>query len=233
MNLTFNPITMPVSDWFTIDNELLDYEKTLNIPNGRLEDVYSIQLLNENDLKKIPNEGGCYWIWTNEPIIHSFHPVTTKNPLPVPFDGGEIVYNGIAKDDVRGRIKKHLFGNVNEGMSAMGIDLLTYEYKSSHRKKAFSSDKSKAPYLNGTKISTKETLLKINLSNDEKEFVIESNHPIYFRNGINITEDKHKNFCYKVYFLCGFKSASYGDIIEKRWRESYGLPKLCTYSKGR
>ena len=224
---------MPVNEWFNIDSKLLEYEQTLKIPNERLVDVYSIELFDEKDLKDIPNEGGCYWIWTDEPILHSFHPVSSKNPLPVAFDGGEIVYNGIAKDDVRGRVKKHLFGTVNESMSAMGVDLLTYEYNGSHRKQAFSSNRSKAPYLDGLKISSKETLLKINLSKDETEFVNKSNHPIYFRNGINITEEKHRAFSYKVYFLCGFKSASYGDIIEKRWRESYGLPRLCTYSKGR
>ena len=54
-----------------------------------------------------------------------------------------------------------------------------------------------------------------------------------FINGINITEPKHNAFTYKVFYVSGLTSASYTDFIEKKWREKYGLPRLCTYSKGR
>ena len=215
-------------DWLEIDSNVKKFEDNLRVPNGVLSFVNFINIRDENDLLKIPKEGGCYWIWTNESILHSFHLHIT----PSKFDGGEIIYNGIAKDDIRGRIKKHLFGIPNEPMSAISVDILLEDYKGSHRKKAI-ADKGRTAFFARERILNRNTLLLLNFTDVEKKFIENSTHSIFFRNGINITDDKHHKHQYRVYYLCGFKSASYGDIIEKKWREQNGLPKLCTYKKGR
>lgn len=217
-------------DWHKIDTELSIYESSLLIPDGQLKGVPAIIIKSPTDLTRIPKSGGCYWIWTNEPVLHSFHP--NSKVFPTGFDGGEIVYNGISKDDIRGRIQRHLLGKVEEGMSGIGLDLLTFEYKGSHRKKAYSTD-GKAPCIDGKRITTIEQLRQIGLSKEEKVFLDGCTHAVYFRNGINVTEEKHKKFVFKVYFLSNLKSYSYGDIVEKKWREINGIPKLCSYSKGR
>ena len=214
--------------WNDIDLRVKEFEDSLEIPNELLVGVEFVSLKKEDDLTKIPKKGGCYWIWTNEKINHSFH----KHDLPKKVKYGEIIYNGISKDDIRGRIRKHLFGKVNEGLSAISVDLLLFEYKGSHRKVAL-SDKGNTAYLNNRRIRTKNEALNLNLSIDENIFVRNSDHPIHFRNGINITEKKHKDFSFKVYFLSNLRSNSYGDIVEKKWREKNHLPRLCTYKKGR
>lgn len=216
--------------WINIDKKIEEFEGSLEIPDEELTDVNEVTISSLSALVDIPKEGGCYWIWTTESVKHSLHPNFQNFPKPV--RGGEIIYNGISKDDIKGRIQKHLFGKVNEGMSAIGVDILLEKYEGSHRKKAFCI-KGKAPYLDGAKITSKDQFLNVNLSNEERNFVHASDFQIYFRNGINILEDKHRDFIFKVYFLAGFKSASYGDIIEKEWRKRYGLPKLCSYRKGR
>lgn len=215
-------------DWLKIDKELKSFEDELPVPDGILTSITSIELENISDLVEIPREGGCYWIWTNELIKHSFH----TSDIPEELDGGEIIYNGIAKDDIRGRIRKHLFGETNEGMSAISIDLLLEDFKGSHRKKAL-GEKGNTAYYDKKRIRSKAHLINLNFSPLEIEFIDQSDHDIVFRNGINITEEKHKEFSFRVYYICGFTSSSYGDIIEKRWRELYGLPRLCTYKKGR
>jgi hypothetical protein len=189
-------------NWNDIDIKVKEFEDSLEIPDGNLNGVNCVLLKNEADLFKIPNQGGCYWIWTNKNIIHTFH----KSKLPDGFDGGEIIYNGIAKDDIRGRIKKHLFGKIEEGMSAISMDLILTDYKGSHRKKAL-ADKGNTVYFNNIRIRNKEDLLMLNLSNIENGFIKQSDHPIYFRNGINISESKYLDFSFRVYFLSGFKSA--------------------------
>ncbi len=96
----------------------------------------------------------------------------------------------------------------------------------------------KVPYLNGTHIRTKEQLLQLNLSIEERRY-IESNDfkNFYFRNGINVFDDnldiKHSKYIFKVFYVAGLKSVSYVDLIEKKWRANFGLPRLCTYHSGR
>jgi hypothetical protein len=76
-------------------------------------------------------------------------------------------------------------------------------------------------------------LLKIHLSDTEKEALEKAdNEKFYFRNGIDITEEKHKVYEFRVYFITGLSSL-YLDFIEKKWRKDFGLPKLCSYSSGR
>ena len=149
------------------------------------------------------------------------------------FNNGEIIYNGIAKDDIRGRIQKHLLGNVEEGFSAISIDLYLSTEVKSHKKK-ICSKKGNSAYFENIRIRNKELCQNLNFTDKEISFLNNSNsEEYYFRNGINVTEEKHINHTYIVYYLSGFKSLSYGEIIEKRWREKFGLPRLCTYNKGR
>ncbi len=234
--------------WVGQEKKFLKAIKNVKIPNDKLDKVDFIEIKNKNDLKRIPTGGGCYWIWTDEPIIHTLH----KHKLPSEINNGEIIYNGIAKDDVKGRISHHLFGFEDAGWSGISIDI----YKSdstSHRKKAMAAN-GKVPYLikervakrkNSIKrinkgdrikvfepIRTKKLLKELFLSDDEKAFIDNSNSNVFFfRNGIDITENKHKDFTFKVYFITGLSSL-YLEFIEKEWRKN-GLPRLCSYSTGR
>ncbi|MCW5910758.1 MAG: hypothetical protein KIT62_06775 [Cyclobacteriaceae bacterium] len=233
--------------WLQEEQKFLQAIQDVKIPNAQLEDVALIVPKVIIDLDSIPKGGGCYWIWTNEPVLHSLH----KNPTPLPFNGGEIIYNGIAKDDVKGRVKHHLFGEVDAGWSGISLDI-HFGDTTSHRKKAL-SEKGKVPYIKEKKvlqrktkqhikgdevdvfkaIRSKDDFLKIYLTDSEKTIIETVGYEkIYFRNGIDIREDKHKNFEFRVYYITGLSSL-YLDFIEKKWREDVGLPKLCSYSSGR
>jgi hypothetical protein len=201
----------------------------VEIPNQDLDKVDYVILKKPDDLCNIPDlkkGGGCYWIWTNEPIIHTLH----RHTLPKLIDRGEIIYNGIAKDNVKNRIFHHLFGYIDAGWSGISVDIYTKE-SASHRKKAC-SPKYKVPYIDNKPIRIKDQLVNLNLSEEEKEYIQNTDFDTYyFRNGINITDDKHENYEFRVYYIIGLESL-YLEHIEKKWRES-GLPKLCSYISGR
>lgn len=240
---------MADSIWIEEDKKLLSAIKDIKIPNNKLESVLYKEIRNNADLDEIPNNSGCYWIWTNEPVRHFLH----KHKVPDPISGGEIIYNGISQKSIRGRIENHLFSSFEEGRSGISLDIYTEE-SGSHRKKAL-SETGKVPYiqlehtlnrsnsvknlkkgdmvLKYTLIRNKDSLLILQLSDKEKVFIKETDfEKIHFRNGINLTEEKHKNYKYVVYFIDNI-SVLYLNHIEKKWRESYGLPKLCSYSSGR
>ena len=236
------------SYWIEQEKIFSDAIKNVKIPNASLDKVNNIIINTATDLSKIPDVGGCYWIWTNEPVVHTLH----KHPLPNKINDGEIIYNGIAKDKVRERIEHHLFGKEDAGWSGISLDI--YQGNStSHRKKAMSV-KGKVPYIKihketkradkktGVKkgdikedflaIKNKKILSELHLSQDEKKYIAETdNSQYFFRNGINITENKHNNFEFRIYFIIGLSSL-YLEYIEKMWRKN-GLPKLCSYSTGR
>lgn len=222
--------------WIKEDKKFIELEKKVQIPNKTLDNVRNIELKSRNDFDKIPKAGGCYWFLTNEPINHSFH----KHKLPEKLGDFDVIYNGKAKDDIQSRIKYHLLiDNQDPPWSAISTDILPIKYEGSHRKRAMSiKENTKVPYLNSKPIRTKEKLLQLNLSTEEKKF-IKSNDFInfYFRNGINVFDEnfdiKHSNYIYKVFYIVGLKSVSYIDVIEKRWRDCCGLPRLCTYKSGR
>lgn len=212
--------------WLEQEKVFLNAIKDVEIPNEQLEDVDFKLLKNSEDINSIPSGGGCYWIWTNEPIKHSLH----KHKTPKSFNGGEIIYNGIAKDDVKGRVFHHLFGFEDAGWSGISIDIYT-KNSVSHRKKACSPN-GKVPYINKIPIKSKTQLLELSLSIGEKKFIQKNDSNVfYFRNGINITDKKHKHYNFIVYYITGLTSL-YLEYIEKQWR-GFGLPKLCSYSSGR
>lgn len=236
--------------WQQEEIKFLKAIEDVKIPNAILDDVAFVTLKSIDDLEIIPQGGGCYWIWTNEPVLHTFH----KNTIPRPFNDGEIIYNGIAKDDVRSRVKHHLFGDIHAVLSGISLDIY-FGNTLSHRKKALSVSgkvpfiKTKKAITRGNKnkglskgdeidfyipIRTREDCMKLYLSDNEKiDLRNLTDDRIYFRNGINITDPKHQGFDFKVYYITGLSSL-YLDFIEKKWRyDNKWLPKLCSYSSGR
>ncbi len=217
---------MSNSYWLEQEKKFLKAISNVDIPNEILDRVDFVEIKDHNDLSRISNGGGCYWIWTNEPVTHSLH----NNLTPKSFDGGEIIYNGIAKDDVRGRVFHHLFGFEDAGWSGISMDIYR-KPSTSHRKKAC-SPKGKVPFINKVPIRSKERLLKLYLTKEEKVFIKNSKQNVfYFKNGINLYEEKHKPFSFGAYFITGLTSL-YLELIEKEWRKN-GLPKLCSYLTGR
>jgi len=213
--------------WLKQEEKFFNAVTDVKIPNRKLNKVPFSVIKKISDLDKIPQGGGCYWIWTNEPVLHTFHP----NKIPKRIDNGEIIYNGIAKRNVRGRIQHHLFGEPDAGWSGISLDLYLKNTKS-HRKK-YLGITGKVPYYNGEKIRTKELLNKLNFSDPEKKYIEDNDLGNYFfRNGININDNKHKDFDFKVYYVTGLKTV-YAVFIETEWRERYNTPKLCSYKSGR
>jgi len=215
--------------WQKEEQKFLRAVRNVKIPNKNLKHV---DYVNRNEIDQIPKSGGCYWIWTNEPVLHTLH----KNKTPELFNGGEIIYNGIAKDDVRGRVFNHLKGEIDAGWSGISLDL-HFGQTVSHRKKAMSVE-GKVPFIkdvdeNGAErfkqVRSKGDLLSLYLSRIEKRLLLRARlDRVYF----NIENSKHKKFKFRVYYITGLSSL-YLEFIEKEWRVKYGLPKLCSYSSGR
>jgi hypothetical protein len=231
-------------DWLAEEKKYLEAIKEVQIPDKYLTGVPYKIIKNESDVKEIDMGGGCYWIWTNEPIKHQFH----KNLTPEGFNDGEIIYNGIAKDDVKSRIEHHLFGKEDAKWSGISIDLYVGSKTKSHRKKIFGS-KGKVPYFKSEKILGRKTkegnkgdkipIWKPVRDKADCDFLsiieietLKGLKQAYFRNGIDVKDAKHTGYEFRVYYIVGLKSL-YLDFIEKKWREEYGLPKLCSYSSGR
>jgi len=217
---------MSNSYWLKQEKKFVKAISSVEIPNDLLDRVDSITIKSHNDIAEISDGGGCYWIWTNEPVVHSLH----NNETPKSFNGGEIIYNGIAKDDVRSRVYHHLFGFEDAGWSGISLDIYK-KLSTSHRKKACSPT-GKVPFVRTIPIRTKDQLLEFFLSNVERDFIQNSeSYTFHFKNGINLHDEKHKQFDFKVYFITGLTTL-YLEHIEKEWRKN-GLPKLCSYLTGR
>jgi hypothetical protein len=99
------------SVWKKEEEKFKRVESRIKIPNAKLKNVDCIGLSKKSHFNKIPESGGCYWIWTNEPVIHYLH----KQKTPQKMSKGEIIYNGIAKDNVRSRITHHLLADDDAG----------------------------------------------------------------------------------------------------------------------
>lgn len=225
--------------WKKQEKKFEALEREIKFPGEKLDKVDFVLIKKPADFKKIPESGGCYWIWTNEPVNHRLH----KNLIPKIIKKGEVIYNGIAKDNVRLRIKHHLYGEIDAGWSGISLDVYPKKSKS-HRKKVM-APKGKVPYVDCflkrrdansyscKPITTKDLLSRLFLSSSEKKYIKDNNAKVfYFRNGIDIFENKHKKFKFAVYFITGLNWL-FLEYIEKKWRKEYGLPKLCSYSSGR
>jgi hypothetical protein len=169
--------------WQEQDQRVIDFENSLEYPNETLENVPVVTLSDESDLENIPAEGGCYWIWTDEPIRHSMH----KNRTPPNFDGGEVIYNGLTKDSIKWRVKNHLFSHREEGWSGISVDIYMDD-STSHRKRAMLIDpgRKKVAYYENERVTDKEMLLQLNLSSQEREYIENTDRSVYyFRNGLS------------------------------------------------
>ncbi len=229
--------------WIKEDKRFSKFEKRIKIPDSNLKDVEWVFLKELKDFNKIPPSKGVYWIWTNEPLTHLFHkpskslPKKTKLIIEGKEVEGEIIYNGVAQDNIQTRIKNyHLNAKETNTISGIGVDIYIGGKVISHKKKVISDKKEdKVPYIENGRIRTKEDIFKLFLSNEEKEFIKKYDKGnIHFRNGINIFELKHKKYFFIVFYIGNLKSESYMSFIEKRWREdNTAYPRLCSYSSGR
>lgn len=201
--------------------------------DNKLTNLAGERIQNDHQVKHIPNKPGVYFIATNEPVIHSMH----KNKLPEKLGSYEIVYNGTTCD-LRNRIRSHLVRTKHKGMSGISVDLLTTdEDASSHTKVVCckSPHKKKVPYdSNGEKLGIETLPLQMHLSSTEKQFIkkFEDSSIVYFQNGINISNDKHKCWEWVVFFQ-EIDSQEVRCIVENSWRKMYGMPRLCSYIDGR
>jgi hypothetical protein len=59
--------------WLEQEKKFLKVIEGVDVPNETLDNVDFVEINSYNDFSEIPNGGGCYWIWTNEPVIHSLH----------------------------------------------------------------------------------------------------------------------------------------------------------------
>jgi len=223
--------------WHIEAQKFESIEKEVKIPDETLKDVDFVELRDNNSFDKIPSEGGCYWIWANEPVHHRLH----RHKIPKAINKGEVIYNGIAQDNINLRIRHHLMGEKEAGWSGISMDIydINWDSRKSHNKKVFSTKKrAKVPYVKIDEefkpIKDKNLIFYLFLSKDEKKYINlnQGAKIFYFRNGINIFESKHKKYKFRVFFITGVKWL-YLEYVEKKWRKEYGLPKLCSYMTGR
>ncbi|MEK6881882.1 MAG: hypothetical protein AABY22_19850 [Nanoarchaeota archaeon] len=223
----------------TWQEENLKINQTLNlikIPDEKLIDVSYVDIKYRSDLKKLPVKSGVYWIYTDEPIHHSFN----DNPCSYKINDGDLtltpIYNGSSISSIRGRISSHLFSNDIENktdagnMSGISVDVFP-KISTSHRKNIWSKTGKKLPLFNNKKIVSKSDIDLSSFSTEEIN-IINSGDEIFFANGINVESDKHKDFCFRVYYIYNIHDV-YCSHIENQWRINYGCPKLCTYVEGR
>jgi len=226
---------MKTNKWISHDILIKEQTKLWPIPDGNLNDVNYVTIKTPEDIKKIPKEGGTYWLWSNEKVILSFHPSSQPQ-------NDNIIYNGVAQD-LQKRSEQHLHRRGDARQSAISLDIRTEEvHPKSHRKAAYSikkaeqskKDKKKTPYLNGKQIKTKQELKSLYAYLSEKEctFIKTHNEDIFFYNGINVSDLKHSEHIWRIYYISGI-SDIYASFIEKEWRNRYGRPKLCSYERGR
>jgi hypothetical protein len=212
----------------------------ISLPCEKLLICKKILIEKLSDFDLITNKPGLYWITTNEPINHCLN--SGVNCLKNINNDTKIIYNG-SSCNIRSRIKEHLYRSdekCGEGtQSGISIDILNKNFddnkKISHIKCLWDKNKKTPKYFKEGKIK------KINNKNDiindiyfskEEINIIKNKNVIYFKNGINIFDDKHKNFNWIVYYL-EIDNHNIRDYIEIEWRKKYGIPQLCSYISGR
>jgi hypothetical protein len=86
--------------WVRENSRFASVVNIIKRPDERLSWVPYVDLKRKTDFKKIPKGLGCYWIWTNENVTHSFHkhsfPAKTIITIKSKRIEGEIIYNGVA-----------------------------------------------------------------------------------------------------------------------------------------
>jgi hypothetical protein len=221
-------------------------------PDNELSSLTHVTMRTMDDLKQIPDENGCYWIITNEPVNHCFN--NGAHCPKVLSDGFTVVYNGVAAQ-MRSRAKQHLLRQGSRGSfgstSGISIDLLKETevnngVSKSHVKWMWqgtgAAKKRKLPkilkgpptnkyYQNQRDASKQEIMDTLNLSQSEKEMAADREELI-FKNGIDVTDEKHAGYTWKFVFV-PISNQGLRDCVERNWRIKYGVPILCTYKDGR
>jgi len=201
--------------------------------------------INENNFINLPKTPGNYWILTNEPIKHSFNPHFNDRPKPFLYNkiNYNIIYNGIAQN-IQSRIISHLNRIEPKGsgdMSGISLDILHRKYKS-HNKLLWKSQKNaKKPYYEEKKKPVEYDDLSDFYSQEDTEDVknfcktISVDTNVYFKNGIDIKENKHSKYSWIViyYDMNDYTYTRIGHIIESEWRKNNGYPMLGSYKSGR
>lgn len=216
--------------------QMAEDQKKYAVPARNLSDLPYVDIKSEKDFKMIPNTGGAYWIVTDEKIPHAMNKYHNTR---VVLDAGEVIYNGMAKDDVRARIKAHLNRIDDKGMSAISVDILPYIATSHTKLMIHENNRKKLAYFNGIKITiiddvtlnqySKSNQQNIkNVLNDPKN----TNNAVWFRSGINVLDDNHSIYNWRVYYLTDV-TRTYADFTECEWRRLYGQPRLNSYVDGR
>ena len=213
-------------------------------------------IMNETNLTMIPNLPGNYWILTDEPINHSFNPDFNHRPQKISHNGIDytVIYNGQG-DTIRSRIQAHLYRPKTKGLSDMsGISIdITDKYKQgtiiSHNKCLYTpttktqkgKKEKKIPYHEYAKKPIDFDDIQNQWGHHDLDEVkdycknITKESTIYFKNGIDISEQKHKKYSWLVVYYDMNESLyhPFSDIIEQEWRKIYGSPILCSYKCGR
>ena len=235
INISFNESSEFISKlkpcYIDTNNKII---YSISIPCERLLICKKICIENQDNFDLIPNKSGLYWITTNEPINHCLNS-GLKCPNNIDNDY-KIIYNG-STGDIRSRIKEHLFRSDDKGgsgtQSGISIDILHNiddNKKISHIKCLWGENKKTPKYFKDvkiTKMDNKEDILNDIFFSKEEKKIIKKNNTIYFKNGINIFSEKHKNYKWTVYYL-EIDNHNIRDYIEIEWRKKYGVPQLCS-----
>jgi len=56
--------------WLEQEKKFLKAIEDVDVPNETLDNVNFLEIKSHNDFGEIPDGGGCYWIWTDEPVVH-------------------------------------------------------------------------------------------------------------------------------------------------------------------
>lgn len=210
----------------------------IDVPDSKLTGVPSIHIQGARDIEKIPKIQGIYWIATNEPIAHCLNRgVNLPNNLNEHF---RIIYSG-SSCDMRNRAKQHLLRTHGAygTMSGISVDILQSAptNKSSHTKCLWSpANNKKIPKLLKSKKYVRPLIKEDIIRNmhllPEEQYYISKTDEIFFKNGINVQDEKHLPYQWIFYYL-PVSSHSIRDFVEIEWRKLYGIPILCSYNEGR
>lgn len=219
------------------------YDETRNtvikiqIPDASLHGLPSVRIESEENVVNIPNVEGNYWILTDEPVNHCLH---SGKSCPTKLDNGlTVVYNGVSSC-LRDRSKEHLLREDSKGgfgaQSGISLDILKDDPSGKSHAKCMWAPKKKLPkvLIGGTykKPSSKnEVIGYLNLSEEEKEYA-NSTDELYFKNGINVMDAKHKPYQW-IFVFAAIPEHSIRDFVENEWRKMNGVPVLCSYTSGR
>jgi len=212
---------------------------TISVPDVKLTGLSSVQVSDTTALSDIPAKGGCYWIATNAPITHCLN---SGKKIPLADDDGfTVVYNGVCSTSLRKRVQEHLLrtSGLYGEMSGLSVDLICQPPrpgKGSHAKCAWTARGRKLPRLyiddKWNLVAEKQVVVDTLFLTDEEREYLGNNDVVYFKNGINVADAKHRDFVWKV-FWCTCEDNTMRGFIETSWRKLHGVPQLCSYISGR